>query len=163
MSQPTRILYVCMGNICRSPMAEGIFRERALAAGLVEGKSDDFISDSAATSSYHIGDPPDGRARALLAERGIDISGLRARQVVPQDFDDFDHILAMDRQNMGNLDRLARSGGLRPKLFLDYATGAHADEVPDPYYGSGDGFEICFELIENAVEGILKTHFNIGR
>ncbi len=100
--------------------------------------------------------------RIVTAHRQKEGGGFIVRRPLPtQDFDDFDHVLAMDRQNMSNLDRLTRSGGLRPKLFLDYATGAHTDEVPDPYYGAGDGFEICLVLIENAVQGILETHFNI--
>ncbi len=161
MSHPTRFLFVCMGNICRSPMAEGIFRERALAAGLEEGDAGDFISDSAGTSAYHIGDPPDERATALLIERGINISTFRARQAVVQDFEEFDHVLAMDRQNLANLERLVPLGSTSPKLFLEYGSGAKTDEIPDPYYGSGNGFEICFELIDNAVQGLLRTYFDI--
>lgn len=148
----SRILFVCMGNICRSPTAEGVVRALAERRGLVER----FEFDSAGTHGYHIGKAPDARACEAAARRGYDLSPLRARQVNPYDFVRFDQILAMDR---GNLDLLVSAcpGGQRGKLalFLEYARDAAIDEVPDPYYGGPEGFEQVLDLIENAADGLL--------
>lgn len=147
-----RVLFVCMGNICRSPTAEGV--ARALAAKLGLGESCEF--DSAGTHDYHIGKQPDARACAAAARRGYDLSALRARQVDAMDFTRFDHILAMDRDNLSLL-RQACPEDQRGKLglLLDYAGERDESEVPDPYYGGPDGFERVLDMIEEAASGLL--------
>ena len=150
---PQRILFVCMGNICRSPTAEGVTRALAERAGMAAA----FEFDSAGTHGYHIGAAPDERSRKAAAQRGYDLSVLKARQVNHYDFVRFDHILAMDR---GNLELLTRAcpvehqGKLR--LFLEFGTGFVEEEVPDPYYGGEDGFAHVLDLIEAAATGLLK-------
>lgn len=147
-----RLLFVCLGNICRSPIAEGVFAHIAAEAGLGHA----FVVDSAGTGAWHVGNPPDPRARAAAAARGIGISHLRARQVTREDFSDFDLILAMDRDNLETLRRLAKGNpGDRAKLFLDFAPAAGLREVPDPYYGGPQGFEEVLDLIEAASRGLL--------
>lgn len=143
----TRILFVCLGNICRSPTAHGVFRAMAEAGGLpVE-------VDSAGTGGWHAGEPPDPRATAEAAKRGYDLSDLRARQVRAGDFDAFDLILAMDRANLAALERLRPTGsGTEVRLFLDYGDSPR-DEVPDPYYDGG--FDLVLDLIEDASRGLL--------
>ncbi|MBK5932666.1 protein tyrosine phosphatase [Rhodovulum imhoffii] len=144
----TRILFVCLGNICRSPTAEGVFRGLAEAAGVA------VQVDSAGTGGWHVGNPPDRRAQAAAAARSYDLSGLRARQVCPEDFDRFDLILAMDRSNRADLERLRPAGNTTPvRLFLDYAGGSQR-EVPDPYYEGG--FDRVLDLIEAASRGVLR-------
>ncbi|MDH3582317.1 MAG: low molecular weight phosphotyrosine protein phosphatase [Hyphomicrobiales bacterium] len=147
-----RILFVCLGNICRSPIGEGIFAHIAAEAGL-EGS---IFVDSAGTGGWHVGNPPDPRARTAAAARGISISHQRARQVTREDFSDFDLILAMDRDNLETLRRLAGGDpGERVKLLLDYAPEAGLRDVPDPYYGGPQGFEEVLDLIETASRGLL--------
>lgn len=147
-----RVLFVCMGNICRSPTAEGIFRAQARAAGLAHR----IVTDSAGTHGYHVGEPPDGRAIEAAARRGIDISDLRARRVQADDFRRFDLVLAMDRDNLGQLNRLCpRDAVERPRLFMDFAPHIDARDVPDPYYGGPDGFEHVLDLVEEASRGLL--------
>lgn len=142
----TRILFVCLGNICRSPTAEGVFRTLAGAA--------DVELDSAGTSNWHAGGPPDRRATAEAARRGIDLSDLRARQAVPEDFERFDLIVAMDRSNATQLETLRPPGNTTPvRLFLSYATGDVPAEVPDPYYE--DNFPQVFDMLEDASRGLL--------
>ncbi len=143
-----------MGNICRSPIAEGVFRQRVAQAGL-----DQLIQiDSAGTHGYHIGARPDARAQAAAARRRYDLSGLRARQVTRQDIEVFDYVLAMDRDNLAYLNSLAAPDHRnRPQLFLDYATNDNLREVPDPYYGPEQGFELVLDLAEDASLGLL-TH-----
>lgn len=149
-----RVLFVCTGNICRSPTAEGVFRARVAAAGLADRVS----TDSAGTHGYHVGEPPDERsARAALA-RGVDISDLRARRVRADDFHRFDLILAMDRGHLRAL-----TGMMPPtprasvRLFLDFARGCGgAKDVPDPYYGDGKGFDLVLDMIEDGVAGLLE-------
>ena len=158
-----RVLFVCMGNICRSPMAEGAFRRLAAEAGLL-GHAGGIATDSAGTSRYHVGDPPDPRAVQAARARGIDISGQRARQVRVEDFADFDYLIAMDRDNLAHLERLAPApSDAVVQLFLSYAPGVGLDEVPDPYFGGAGGFEGCLDLIEAAARGlfdhILRQHF----
>ncbi len=156
MSAPARnirVLFVCMGNICRSPTAEGVFRHLAAEHGLAER----VTADSAGTHDYHISRPPDARAQAAAARRGYDLSALRARQVIPADFERFDYVLAMDEANRGELLALcpeALRGRLR--LFLEFAQGAALREVPDPYYGGEPGFEHVLDLVENAARGLLE-------
>lgn len=145
------VLFVCLGNICRSPIAEGAFRARAEAAGLA-GR---FRIDSAGTGSWHVGAPPDPRSVLAAAGGGFDISGQRARQVRRDDFAEFDLVLAMDRSNLDNLRRLRPTGATAEvALFLDYALSRRED-VPDPYYGGADGFTAVTAMIEEAAEALL--------
>ncbi|HSR55523.1 MAG TPA: low molecular weight protein-tyrosine-phosphatase [Alphaproteobacteria bacterium] len=147
-----RVLFVCMGNICRSPTAQGVFESLLAEAGLAHA----IEADSAGTHGYHVGKPPDARATEAAAQRGIDLSGLRARRVVAADFHAFDLVLAMDRDNFRDLARIAPEGRAdRLRLFLDYAPETGALEVPDPYYGGADGFERVLDLIEAASRGLL--------
>lgn len=148
-----RVLFVCMGNICRSPTAEGVTRALAERSGLAEL----FEFDSAGTHGYHIGNPPDQRARQAAAGRGYDLSALKARQVNPYDFVRFDHILAMDRDNLELLRQACpepQRGKLR--LFLEFAESFEEVEVPDPYYGGPEGFEHVLDLVEDAAAGLLR-------
>ncbi len=152
--KPVRILFVCMGNICRSPTAEGVFRRKIEEAGLEHA----IEIDSAGTHSYHIGKAPDPRALEAAARRGIDLSSLRARQAKPVDFERFDYILAMDRDNYRELKYLAEqaSGKGRLHLFLEFARDRGEEEVPDPYFGGSQGFEHVLDLIEDASEGFIE-------
>lgn len=147
-----KVLFVCLGNICRSPTAEGVFRAVVEKAGL----RDLIHTDSAGTSGWHVGNPPDQRAIRAAGRRGIDIRDLRARQVTKADFQQFDYVLAMDKANLQDLTHLCPSGyGGQLSLFLDYAADRDEAEVPDPYYGGEEGFERVLELIEAASEGLL--------
>jgi protein-tyrosine phosphatase len=142
-----------MGNICRSPMAEGIFRREVANAGL----EDRINIDSAGTHSYHIGEPPDSRAQSAIGRRGVDISGLRGRQVADADFDKFDYILAMDEGNLSILRRNAPAHAReKMRLLLSFSRKFPNQEVPDPYYGGKDGFEENLDMIEDAVEGLIR-------
>jgi protein-tyrosine phosphatase len=144
----TRMLFVCLGNICRSPTAEGVFRARAAEQGVP------VSLDSAGTGGWHVGNPPDRRAVAEAAARGIDITGLRARQATPADFDRFDLILAMDRSNAANIERVRPTGSITPvRLFLEYAAIPGRTDVPDPYYE--DNFADVFDLLDAASRGLL--------
>lgn len=153
----TSILFVCMGNICRSPTAEAVFRKRAEEAGL----ADRLVIDSAGTHAYHVGKSPDRRSREAAERRGIDMSGIRARKVTADDLETFDYVLAMDRDNLSILLTLHEEAEARtrPRLFLEFA-GADRDEVPDPYYGGAKGFDHVLDLVERAVEGLLTE---VGR
>lgn len=150
---PIRVLFVCLGNICRSPTAEGVFRSIVQARGL-----EHVISiDSAGTGDWHIGKCADTRATEAALKRGYDLSALRARQAEAEDFNNFDYVLAMDEDNLDNLRALAPAdfaGHLG--LFLEFATASSHREVPDPYYGEGQGFELVLDLIEDASEGLLN-------
>ncbi|KTT66672.1 protein tyrosine phosphatase [Pseudomonas oryzihabitans] len=145
-----RILFVCMGNICRSPTAEGILRHKLAAACLAEAVE----LDSAGTGDWHRGKAPDSRAIQAAAGRGYDISGLRARQVTAADFQHFDLILAMDHDNLAWLEQLRPAEGAAPELFLA-RQGLAVDEVPDPYYGGAAGFERVLDLLESACDGLV--------
>ncbi|WP_310126701.1 low molecular weight protein-tyrosine-phosphatase [Pseudomonas oryzihabitans] len=145
-----RILFVCMGNICRSPTAEGILRHKLEAAGLAEAVE----LDSAGTGDWHRGKAPDSRAIQAAASRGYDISGLRARQVTVADFQRFDLILAMDHDNLAWLEPLRPAEGAAPELFLA-RQGLAVDEVPDPYYGGAAGFERVLDLLESACDSLV--------
>ncbi len=154
------ILFVCMGNICRSPMAEGVFRSRFESTGLQA----QVLIDSAGTTGYHAGDPPDPRGIRTAAQYGIDLSMIRSRKVVAEDFELFDYILAMDHDNLRNLkSQCPEKFQPRLGLFLDYADDLPLKELPDPYYGGEDGFVRCFNLVERAAEGLktalLARHF----
>jgi protein-tyrosine phosphatase len=147
------VLFVCMGNICRSPTAEGVFRHAVLSAGLEQI----ILADSAGTHGYHLGHPPDRRAQLAAAQRGYDLANLRARQVTGQDFVEFDYILAMDLDNLSDLRRLAPTqhhGKL--SLFTDYSSTRQGEEVPDPYYGGAQGFELVLDMAEDAAAGLLR-------
>lgn len=133
-----RILFVCAGNICRSPLAEGIFHELARQAG----RAEEFGADSAGTGGWHQGDPPDRRSVALAGRYGIDISGQRARKIRPADFDAFDLILAMDRDNLKELRKTAPASA-PVHLFSSFTFGIEED-IPDPYYGGAEGFETVY-------------------
>ncbi len=146
------VLFVCTGNICRSPTAEGVFRAVLEANGLAEA----VAVDSAGTGSWHVGEPPDARAREAAARRGIDISDQRARQVREADFDRFDLVLALDEGHYRQLERLCPDGRRdRLRLLLDFAPALGIPDVPDPYYGGPDGFETVLDMIEAASAGLL--------
>ena len=148
-----RILFVCLGNICRSPTAEAVLR------GLAAREAPDLALnvDSAGTANYHPGSVPDRRSQAAAARRDYDLSSLRARQVRAQDFADFDLILAMDQSNLQELLVMAPpTARAKIQLFLDYAPGQPLREVPDPYYGGANGFEHVLDLIEAAARGLLR-------
>ena len=141
-----------MGNICRSPSAEGFFRMHAERAGLISS----LAIDSAGTHSYHIGHPPDHRAIAEAANFGVDISTLRARKVEPTDFQRFDHIIAMDHDNLRILERAAPSGSAAHlSLMMDFGDARNVTEVPDPYYGTRRDFVYMCELLDQATAGLL--------
>lgn len=147
------VLFVCMGNICRSPTAEGVFRHHAEQAGLLER----LHIDSAGTHAYHVGEPADRRARAAAERRGISLEGIYARRVSSDDYERFDYILAMDEDNLARLRREAPGEHLpKLRLFLEFAD-SHEKEVPDPYYGGTAGFERVLDLVEEASRGLLET------
>lgn len=148
-----KVLFVCMGNICRSPTAEGVFRN-VIAQ---QGKSDHFLIDSAGTHAYHVGEQPDTRAQQTARQRGIDLSTIRARKVAPLDFEHFDYVLAMDSDNYQILKRSCPSQYQdKVHLFLDFASDVDETDVPDPYYGGQNGFEHVFDLVESASIGFYK-------
>jgi protein-tyrosine phosphatase len=146
-----RVLFVCMGNICRSPLAQGVFEDVLRREGL-EGE---VFVDSAGTGRWHVGSPPDERALSAASLRGLDISAQRARQVRPEDCDSFDYILTMDEDNYYMVSSACR-GSTVVQLFLDFAADSLEREVPDPYYGGPDGFERVLDLVEEASEGLLE-------
>lgn len=151
MTESISVLFVCMGNICRSPMAEGVLRKLAAEKG-----NDPLQIDSAGTHRYHVGSPPDERAQSATLRRGVNISGLRGRLVDSEDLEKFDFILVMDEDNLEILVEMAGdqySGKLC--LFLDYAPGRSGQNVPDPYYGGPGGFERVLDLVEEAAAGFL--------
>ncbi len=146
------VLFVCTGNICRSPTAEGAFRALLEANGLAGS----VAVDSAGTGNWHVGEPPDERASEAALRRGIDISDQRARQVRVEDFERFDFVLALDEGHYRQLERLCPDGQRhRLRLFLDFAPALGTRDVPDPYYGGPDGFEIVLDMIEAASAGLL--------
>ncbi|HRF29064.1 MAG: low molecular weight phosphotyrosine protein phosphatase [Azonexus sp.] len=148
-----RVLLVCMGNICRSPTAEGVLRCFIKNNNL----GDKVEVDSAGTHGYHVGEAPDSRTQRAAAVRGYNLSQLRARKVARQDLDYFDLILAMDKSNLDNLRRLATPEQQeRIKLFMDYARSFDDDEVPDPYYGLGHGFDLVLDMVEDASLGLIE-------
>lgn len=157
---PTRVLFVCLGNICRSPTAEAVFRRKAEQTGW----SGLLQADSAGTAAWHIGKAPDARSQDHARERGYDLSTLRARQVSLDDFVIFDHILAMDDDNLDTLKRLRDEArmtfGVGAKARLGRLLSYHPDtlclDVPDPYYGGASGFEQALDLIEIACDGLLR-------
>ena len=149
---PTALLFVCLGNICRSPLAEAAFRLEAERLGI------DVEVDSAGTGDWHAGEPPDRRALAVAARHGIDISGLRARQVRREDFLRFDHILALDRENLARLRALAPPGSrARLSLLLDHVPGREGEPVADPYYGGDSHFDVTWSDVSAAARALAEA------
>ena len=149
----TSVVFCCMGNICRSPTAEAVFRAHVMKAGLEHN----ILIDSAGTHDYHIGEPPDRRAQHAALQRGYGMSMLRGRQIETGDFERFDYVLAMDRDNLAILQRLRPHGAeSHLGLFLEFARHSKAREVPDPYYGGAEGFERVLDMIEDASAGLLE-------
>ena len=146
-----KIITVCLGNICRSPMAEGILRHLAQERGLA------ITTDSAGTSDYHVGEGPDHRAVAAMERHGINIRDLRARQFKPHDFEDFDLILAMDASNLANMLKLAPDSGsaTKARLVMDHAPDHLEREVPDPYFGGDEGFDHVYRMLVEACNAVL--------
>jgi protein-tyrosine phosphatase len=145
-----RVLFVCWGNICRSPLAQGVFEDVLR----LEELDDEVFVDSAGTGSWHVGSPPDDRAQRSASARGLDLSAQRARRISADDCEEFDYVLTMDEQTYRTVASLCRgSAVVRP--FLDFAPHSPEREVPDPYYGGPDGFEHVLDLVEEASEGLL--------
>ncbi len=156
----TRVLFVCMGNICRSPTAEAVFRHAVKRAGF-----DHLIEcDSAGTHDYHIGEPPDARAQRAASKQGYDMSGLRGRQVGKQDFERFDHVVAMDRHNLELLERMCPPQHTHKlALYGNFHEKYAGQEVPDPYYGGAQGFEQVLDMIEQISAGLLDRLRQVSR
>jgi len=157
-----KLLFVCTGNICRSPTAEGVARKLIAE----RGHETRIEVDSAGTHGYHEGEPPDARSVEAARQRGVDLSTQRARRVHPGDFSDFDLLLAMDRGHAKILSRQAppEAAG-RVRMFLDYAPHLGATDVPDPYYGGGGGFELVLDMVEAAAAGLIdqvERDFKLG-
>ena len=146
-----KILMVCLGNICRSPLAQGILENKL---------SNNFFVDSAGTAAYHIGNKPDKRSISVAKKYNIDISNQRARQFNTSDFDTFDLIFAMDKQNYRDILSLARTevDKAKVKLILQFLPNTKMEEVPDPYYGEKDGFEFVYQFLDNACDKIVETY-----
>lgn len=152
-ASPTRVLFVCLGNICRSPTAHGVFETLVENRGLAAS----IEVDSCGTGGWHVGEPPDRRATAEAKQRGYALAHLRARQVAAADFERFDYILAMDNSNLAHLEGMCPAGFEgHLGLFLPFAGDPHTAEVPDPYYGGDEGFTRVLEMIERASEGLLQ-------
>lgn len=149
----TSVLFVCLGNICRSPLAEGVFAH--LVAG--DGMADRFLVDSAGTGAWHVGELPDPRSREVASRNGITLPS-RARQVRPADFHDFDVVVAMDRSNLSDLEELRRrhGGDARIVLMRDFDPDPGDGQVPDPYYGGPDGFDRVFDMVVRSARGLLE-------
>ena len=152
-SNTVSVLFVCMGNICRSPTAEGVFRHHVNERGL----GDRIDIDSAGTHAYHVGEPPDRRAFAAAERRGISLAEIHARRVSDSDFENFDFIIAMDEDNQQRLvDQSPEEHRAKVQLFMSFAS-VDVTEVPDPYYGGTAGFEKVLDLIDEASRGLLET------
>ena len=151
--EKVKVLFVCMGNICRSPTTQGVFEAQVNSQQLTDG----ILIDSAGTHAYHVGNPPDRRSQAAAKDRGVDLSAQRARQVSVADFERFDYILAMDRNNLQDLQALIHGTQQeRLHLFMTFASRWNVDEVPDPYYGGNSGFERVLDMVEDAAAGLLE-------
>ena len=149
----TSVLFVCLGNICRSPLAEGVFRELVTQAGAAER----FLVDSAGTGAYHAGEAPDPRSVAVADRHGVRLSGL-ARQVTPRDLEEFDWVVAMDKSNRMSLDQLrGAASSARIVLMRDFDPESPGGDVPDPYYGGADGFTEVFEILDRSCRGLLHN------
>lgn len=148
---PYSILFVCLGNICRSPLAEAAFREEARRQKL------DVVVDSAGTGGWHVGEPPDPRAQAVARRSGVDISSLRGRQVKPGDFRRFTHIVALDEDNLANLRRLAPADATADlSLLLDHVEGREGQPVADPYFGDDDGFDLTWADVTAGARSLAR-------
>lgn len=153
IKKQVKVLFVCMGNICRSPSAEGVFNKLIKDEQIQKN----FLIDSAGTHAYHIGDSPDLRSQKAAKERKVDLSKLRARKVIIGDFEDYDYLLAMDEDNLAiMMEACPEEFQYKVQLFLDYAPHLDTNEVPDPYYGGTYGFEKVLDLIEEASVGFLN-------
>ena len=151
--KPVHVNFVCLGNICRSPTAEGVFRKLVEDEGLTHR----IIIDSCGTGSFHVGEKPDPRTIKAAAKRHYDLSSLRARQFHPDDFKQFDYILAMDRMNLGNLKAMAPKNYIgHLGLFLEFGKQRTYTQVPDPYYENESGFDLVLDLVEDASLGLLN-------
>ncbi len=150
----TKVLFVCMGNICRSPTAEGVFRDKVKKAGLAASVQ----TDSAGTHGYHVGNPPDARAQEAARGRGYDLSDLRGREVCERDFEAFDYILAMDKDNLAILQKKCPAH-LQHKVrrLLSFSRRYPNLDVPDPYYGGRAGFDMVLDMVEDAAEGLIEA------
>jgi protein-tyrosine phosphatase len=150
----TKVLFVCMGNICRSPTAEGVFRHLVQSVGMEQ----EIHIDSAGTHDYHVGGSPDRRAQQAAGRRGYDLSSLRGRQVCPEDFANFDYVLAMDFDNLAILQSICpEQYASRVQLLMEFSEKFDAREVPDPYFGGTQGFEVVLDMVEDAAEGLLRA------
>jgi len=149
----TWVLFVCLGNICRSPLAEGIFRNLVERAGL----ADSFEIGSAGTGGWHVGEPADSRATMVASRYGVSLEG-SAQQVTVEDLERFDYVIAMDRDNLSVLERMAAASEAEPELHLlrEFDPTNTGDEVPDPYYGGASGFETVYEMVHRSCEGLLE-------
>ncbi|MDX1421126.1 MAG: low molecular weight protein-tyrosine-phosphatase [Rubricoccaceae bacterium] len=155
-TRPIRVLFVCLGNICRSPLAEGIFRRKVEEAGL----TDRFEIDSAGTGNWHVGEPPDARMRSMASRRGLDLSGLRGRQVTRVDLVGdraYDHVFVMDKTNLNDTLYLDPGGdhGTRIRLFREFDPEPDDYQVPDPYYGGPEGFERVYDIVDRTADALL--------
>lgn len=151
MSRKPAILFVCLGNICRSPLAEAAFRKAAAEVGL------DAEADSAGTAAYHIGEPPDPRSIAIAADHGVDISHYRGRQIEARDFDLFTHIFALDHSNLANIRRIAPQGHpAHVALLMDMVPGSEGSAVPDPYYDGEGPFEYTWRIVWPAAQALVE-------
>ena len=148
-----KVLFVCMGNICRSPTAEAVFRDLVKKRGFEK----QFEIDSAGTHGYHIGNPPDRRTQQAARARNIQMDALRSRKVELDDFSRFDYVIAMDFDNHGMLTDISPADHMHKiKLMMSFADASDVTEVPDPYYGGSDGFELVLDLLQEAAEGLLN-------
>lgn len=151
LQQPVKVMFVCMGNICRSPTAHGLFQQLVDEQGL--GNS--ILVESSGTHSYHVGNPPDGRSQAIASQRGVDLSSLRARRFISNDFIEFDYLIGMDNGNIADMRAIRPDNASgRLQLMLEYSSRYSEKEVPDPYFGD-DGFERVFDLIDDSARGLL--------
>lgn len=149
----TKVVFICMGNICRSPTAEGVFRHVVKQRKL----ADKIEIDSAGTHAYHIGESPDSRSQSTALIRGVNLSAQRARKAIAEDFERFDYVIAMDRSNYENLKQIGQASELsKLHLFMDFTQDWDNEEVPDPYYGGANGFEEVFDMVQSASEGLLE-------
>ena len=152
MAEKISVLFVCLGNICRSPLAEAAFRREVERHALLAEV------DSAGTGHWHVGEPPDGRAQAIARKNGIDIAGYRARQVTAEDFWRFGHILALDHHNLAALEAMKpKTAPASVRLLMDYAEGHRGQAVADPYFGSENGFDVTWEEVTLAAQGLVKA------
>ena len=153
-----QVLFICMGNICRSPTAEGVFRHHIQKLGIKEAYRSDILIDSAGTTGFHTGHNPDKRSVETAQRNGVSLEGISSRQVHESDFENFDYILAMDKENITNLKKIgAKEHHHKIHFFMHFSEEEpKLDEVPDPYYGRDDGFEYVFKIIEQASLGLIK-------